>query len=525
MYMKVFPHGQGAGEGPTNYLIRPDYPGRDAHLPDVLRGDPEVTRALIDSLDTKWRFTAGALSWHPDDTVTPEQEQRVMDDFEALAFAGLEADQRTILWVRHVHAGHHELHFVIPRVELASGKAFNPCPPGWQKHFDLFRDLHNHREGWARPDDPARIRMFTPAHADLHRARLLRWGKTPKADDRAAAKEAIHEYMQAKVELGQTSNRAEVLMALQEAGLEINRAGKDYITVKDPDSGEKLRLKGGMYAEHWDFGLFLGRASEGQGRTGAAGDREPDPATIQRLERELAAVIAKRAEYNRGRYPRPTWELGEQHQLSQPDAAPRLWLDMLAGTAPEPEHPAGRGLGRLGSADVGREAGIEPAGRDSNAQGAERNIENGERRNLEHLQGAGAAALRGQGLSADSGGLDNHPQRNSGQARRMAHREEIDHDRTGTDTQRISGADRTASAQQPGRPFPNPATAQRGTGEPQERSPHPASRTNSLGLALDALERCVRELAALVDAAERVVARQVDKLRERQRGRGPGMGR
>ena len=36
---------------------------------------------------------------------------------------------------------------------------------------------------------------------------------------------------------------------LTEAGLEINRAGKDYLTVKDPESGEKLRLKGGIYAE------------------------------------------------------------------------------------------------------------------------------------------------------------------------------------------------------------------------------------------------------------------------------------
>lgn len=38
----------------------------------------------------------------------------------------------------------------------------------------------------------------------------------------------------------------------------------------------------------------------------------------------------------------------------------------------------------------------------------------------------------------------------------------------------------------------------------------------------------IRELAALVGAAERVVARQVEKLRERQRfphSRGPGMGR
>lgn len=525
MYMKVFPHGQGAGEGPTNYLVREDYPGRDAHLPDVLRGDPEVTRALIDSLDTKWRFTAGALSWHPDDTVTPEQEQRVMDDFEALAFAGLEEDQRNILWVRHIHAGHHELHFVIPRVELATGKAFNPCPPGWQKHFDLFRDLNNHREGWARPDDPARTRMFTPAHADLHRARLLRWGKTPKPDDRAAAKEAIHEYMLSKVEQGQASNRAEVLMVLQEAGLEINRAGKDYVTVKDPDSGEKLRLKGGMYAEHWDFSQFVGRTSEGQGRTGTSGDGEPDPATVQRLERELAAVIAKRAEYNRGRYPRPAWEFGKQHQLPQPDAAPRLWLDMLAGPAPESEHPDGRGPGRLGPAGLGREAGIEPTDRDSDAQEAERIPGSAERHNLEHVQGAGAAALGRQGLPADPGRLDNHQQRHGWQTGRMARREEIDHDGIGTDAQRISGTDRTASAQQPDRPLSDPATPQRGTGDPQERSPHPASRAGHLDRALDALERCARELAALVDEAERAVARQVDKLRERQRGRGPGMGR
>lgn len=65
MYMKVFPHGQGAGEGPTNYLVREDYPGRDAHLPDVLRGDPELTREIIDTLDTKWRFTAGRFHGTP----------------------------------------------------------------------------------------------------------------------------------------------------------------------------------------------------------------------------------------------------------------------------------------------------------------------------------------------------------------------------------------------------------------------------------------------------------------------------
>ena len=145
MHIKLFPHGQGDGDMPTHYLVRPDYPGRQESMPDVLRGDPDITRALINSLETQWRFSAGVLSWHPDDKVTPEQEERVMDDFESVAFAGLEPDQRNILWVRHSHAGHHELHFVIPRVELASGKSFNAFPPGWEKAFGVFRDLHNHK--------------------------------------------------------------------------------------------------------------------------------------------------------------------------------------------------------------------------------------------------------------------------------------------------------------------------------------------------------------------------------------------
>lgn len=95
-----------------------------------------------------------------------------------------------------------------------------------------------------------------------------------------------------------------MLIVLQETGLEINRAGKDYITVKDPESGEKLRLKGGIYAEHWNLEL-AGRALEGQDRTGTERAGSPDPVTVQRLEQELERIVQSRVQYNRGRYPTP----------------------------------------------------------------------------------------------------------------------------------------------------------------------------------------------------------------------------
>jgi hypothetical protein len=191
------------------------------------------------------------------------------------------------------------LHFVVPRLELASGKAFNAFPPGREKAFGVFRNLHNHREGWARPDDPARARLHTPDHVDLHKARLIRRGKNPGKDDRAEAKEAIHAYLAAKLEQGLVQSREDILAALRGAGLSINRTGKDYITVKDPDSKEKLRLKGGIYGEQWNFAEFTGRTAQGQDRTGDAGDREPDPATIRALEQELDRIVEKRAQYNR----------------------------------------------------------------------------------------------------------------------------------------------------------------------------------------------------------------------------------
>ena len=76
MYIKVFPHGKGNGRSPTQYLVRLDYPNRKENPPVVLRGDVDKTQQIIDSLSTQWKFTAGVLSWHPDDAVSPEKSRK-----------------------------------------------------------------------------------------------------------------------------------------------------------------------------------------------------------------------------------------------------------------------------------------------------------------------------------------------------------------------------------------------------------------------------------------------------------------
>ncbi|MDI2821580.1 nuclease, partial [Klebsiella pneumoniae] len=97
-------HGTGGGGGPVGYVTDKTRPGRENSPPEVLRGSPEATRNLIDSLDFRHKYTSGVLSFAPEEKVTPEMEQEFMDRFEQVAFAGLEADQYNILWVRHTHA-------------------------------------------------------------------------------------------------------------------------------------------------------------------------------------------------------------------------------------------------------------------------------------------------------------------------------------------------------------------------------------------------------------------------------------
>uniref|UniRef100_UPI0030EBAD4C relaxase/mobilization nuclease domain-containing protein n=1 Tax=Sulfitobacter litoralis TaxID=335975 RepID=UPI0030EBAD4C len=154
MLIKFFRNGKGAGAGPVGYLVADKVLAyddnrdliRDADgqpmtvtrepLPEVLRGNPDRTEALIDASRHQWTYRAGVISFAATDVPTEEQQAEVMDHFEHLAFAGLDPEQYEVLWVRHTHEDRVELHFCTPRLELTSGRSLNIAPPGYEKAFD-----------------------------------------------------------------------------------------------------------------------------------------------------------------------------------------------------------------------------------------------------------------------------------------------------------------------------------------------------------------------------------------------------
>ena len=300
MLIKFFARGSGSGRGPVEYVTRTTDPLTKElrePAPEVVAGDPTRTRELIDSLSFKFKYTSGVIAWAPEDQPTGDQQRAVMADFERLAFAGLGRDRYDILWVRHEHANISELHFVVPRVDLGTGKSLNIAPPGWDKTYTPLRDAWNYEQGWTRPDDPERARLLQPGHQALVQASKLRQNLKASPEP----KSLITDYLTQRIEAGAISNRAGVLSALRDAGLEINREGKAYVSVRDPGTGAKHRLKGAIYEESFQRSE-LERTASDQARRGSQHDRETHLSRAAEARRELEATIERRSAFNFKRY-------------------------------------------------------------------------------------------------------------------------------------------------------------------------------------------------------------------------------
>lgn len=292
MLIKFFARGTGGGRGPVEYSIRADLEGREENAPEILRGDADQTRDLIDSIDREWRYTSGVVSFALEDAPSEAQQQQVMDEFERAAFAGLEADQYDILWVRHQHTsgGRVELHFVTPRMELTTGKALNIAPPGWASLYDPLRDALNAEHGWARPDDP-------------ERARDLQEG-AQRTVERLQGRDAIHDYLTTQIASGVVYDRVSLIQSLSDAGMEVSRQGKDYVTAVDPESGDRFRLKGAIYEQGWTREQHVERALGSEAGSGSKADRGIDLERAQEARSELSRRIESRTRHHTERYPR-----------------------------------------------------------------------------------------------------------------------------------------------------------------------------------------------------------------------------
>lgn len=291
MIVDFFRRGKGVSSGPLDYLLGKH---RDREHATVLQGDVQEVAGLIDSSPYIKKYTAGCLSFYEHD-LRPEQKQQIMDDFEKCLFPGMTKDQYRILWVEHqdkinLDTGETrlELNFLIPNVEVNSGKRLQPFYAAADlDRVECFKQITNHVHALYDPDDPAHRQATKVAKALPTNAKEL------KAAIEIEAALAIGE--------GIISDRQSLVQWLTEIGLEVTRQTPKSVSVKHKDDAENarpIRLTGAMYEQDFRY------TDESPELTTAASERyraaatERYTASCERYDKMLAA----KSEYHQQRY-------------------------------------------------------------------------------------------------------------------------------------------------------------------------------------------------------------------------------
>lgn len=257
MLVKFFKTKNGGSAAGIDYLLNKRVEQGTANL---LKGNATVTRKILRSLTKKQKLCIGCLSFEEKD-IDLDIKQKIIDEFERLLF-GEYKERFNILWVQHVDKGRLELNFAIPKIDIESSMAFNPYYDKVDRPLiDTWQNYVNLKFGFTDPKDPAKAHMLQGSRKEIG---------------------VIKDYIELEKILTdkfinqEFTCRDDILNALKSSDIDITRIGKDYISVKLPNSKKAKRFKGDMFSEEFrDFesleqlrGKAETRATEFRSRAG-----------------------------------------------------------------------------------------------------------------------------------------------------------------------------------------------------------------------------------------------------------------
>ena len=307
MIVDFFRHGSGLSKGCLDYLLGED---REREHAQVLSGDVELTAQLIDSSPFAKKYTSGCLSFYEHD-LSDQDKQKIMQNFEECLFPGLDKDQYQILWVQHQDKINQdtgetrlELNFVIPNVELSTGKRLQPFyAPVDLDRVDLFKQITNTEHSLYDPDDPEHRQLF------LNKKNLPKDIKDFKAQ--------LHQRVYRAVSNGEVADRQELVQWLESNQINVTRQVKNSISIENPYEGAKrpIRLEGEIYEQGFRAtGEYRQevqqRIEEYRGTTS-----ERYRANVTDYQRQLE----HKSQYHCDRYPTVGRENSPEHSKQRPD--------------------------------------------------------------------------------------------------------------------------------------------------------------------------------------------------------------
>lgn len=236
MIIKIFNTSERTGGGCINYLLGRQFEREGA---SVISGIPVLTASIIDSSKLKKSYVSGVISLKGKN-IDDRKINEITQGFQLLSCAGLPENRVNFMWVKHTDKDHVELNFVIPCVDLVSGKNINFLDKKYDHYFlSRFRDFFDVLHGYDTPLDPVNKRSLIlgeklPATSkiELHR---------------------LHDLAMRDIHSGVVKSKENLFEFYNFYGYEVKSIKSSSITIEDINSKKKYRLAGFAYEEDFDF--------------------------------------------------------------------------------------------------------------------------------------------------------------------------------------------------------------------------------------------------------------------------------
>lgn len=296
MVVKFFSNKKGGSSKAIDYLLNHREQQGTAK---VLQGDPNLTREIINNIKFKQKTTVGCLSFE-EPNISEDLKHQLIADFENHLLPGLEKEQYNILWVEHRDKGRLELNFVIPKIELTTQKSLNP----YYHLADLprvekWQDLQNLAHGFSNPKDPSKQRTLQTNNKEIGLSKDY---------------EQLDKLLHNLTLEGQIKNRDNLIELLQSNNIEVTRKGKDYLSIKLPESKKAKKFKGSIYDEQFtSIGAIEDISQRAEQRAREFNNRDTQEEQ-QRIARELESYARAKEQKLRAIYPSARGRIEEEHR-------------------------------------------------------------------------------------------------------------------------------------------------------------------------------------------------------------------
>jgi hypothetical protein len=284
MVVKFFKNRKGGSSKSVDYLLNEREQEGTAR---VLQGDPDLTRQMIKANKHKQKAAVGCLSFS-EANIPEAQKRELMADFERTLLAGLERDQYNVLWVEHTDKGRLELNFVIPKIELTTGKALQPYYDRSDRpRIEMWQNVQNITNGFSNPQDPARAQTIQGSKKEIGLFKDY---------------QALDNTLLDLVYQGKINNRDQIIELLEANGIEITRQNKDGLSVKLPESKRAKRLKGGIYSEQFTSIGSIETISSKAAARAREYDQRDTQAELESTRERLESYTHQKAQSNARKY-------------------------------------------------------------------------------------------------------------------------------------------------------------------------------------------------------------------------------